>query len=476
MHRFTTRNNNKTFLLVLLVTIFCSSSQALSLEKYLSEVSKNNDEYQSNQILEQSGFVRSEEGFLMLSPNLTGNLSYVKDKQPQLFVTTSPNTKIENYDVGVTKKFSTGTNVKLGYDNSYVRLEDHNTQFVVHSRTWFIKPSISIEQSLLRDLFGTETKALINLKNSQAKAQGHFKKFSNQKILADAESTYWDMAAVLTNIRIKHDAIGRANKLLEWAKRRLDLGLATDSDYFQAKAALEQHQLQLQSIVQAQKNAAVLFNAFMTVSSNEMPNKLETFSIIDLNKIKPKDPLLPPGIREDLKLEYQNYLTADARATVAKQNIYPDVNFRVKYYPTGSGVNFGTSTSNAWQGKRESVNVGLSFNMPLDVKLMRDLHDAYKSESYAAELAYIRKKFEVGNEWRRLADQFNLLLNQVKTAKSLAETQRKKLQYESGLLKNGRTTTFQVIQFEQDYFNSQSQYIDLKTRLLKLSALLKLFN
>jgi outer membrane protein TolC len=413
---------------------------------------------------------------LTLSPNLTTKLNYLNSSEPTLSTAIhGVKTTTEIVNIGLNKKFSTGTNLALEYDNRYKNITNADPSLISNNRTWDVNPRIKLEQPLLRDWLGKETQALINLKNSTALAQGHGNLFTKKKILADAESVYWDLATVQANIIIRQDSVKRSAKLIEWAERRLKLGLADDSDFFQAKSAHQQRHFELESFRDLQKAKARLFNAFRSIQSDDIPNTLDNFKNINLLTLKPKDYNLPPSIREDLHANYQNYKISEAKATLSAQSIKPDLTVNLLYYPAGRDRHYLDSGSDAFQGKNNTYGAGLNFSMPLDRSLIKELNNAYKAESYAAKLTYARKKFEVTNEWQRLAEQFDLFSKQLKITERIVATQLEKLKNEEKLLKNGRTTTFQVLQFEEDYFNAQSQYFDTKNKLLKLATLMKLF-
>jgi outer membrane protein TolC len=456
--------------------IITQSAYTLNLDQYLIQVKQNNENLQANELLMQSGFIRSEEGFLMTAPRLIGKTLYAENREPFISrAVQGDKTKTEVYNIGITKKFTTGTNVKFEYDNTYFHVDNVRSDLVNHEKFWLSKPIIALEQPLFRDWLGKETKALINLKNTQMQAQGHASKFIVQNILMEAKTVYWDLASILANIKIKQEAVARSKTLFEWAKKRAELGLGNDSDKIQAKSALLQRELELQALQDFKKNKARLFNALRNIQSDAIDEKLDSFDLINVKTLMPKDKKLPPAIREDLKVQYQHYLLTQSQANIAEQNIMPQVNLNLTYYPIGRDMSHLNAMSEAWRLRRNTFSMGVTFDVPLDYNLNKNLASAYKAEKHAAELALSRKQFEVTNEWQQLAEQFDLLYNQLQLSKQLEITQSEKLKNEELLLKNGRTSTFQVIQFEQDYLSAQSQYYTIKNRLLNLAAAMELF-
>ncbi len=462
--------------LILISNLCFSNENVLTLEQYLTEVKKTNDSFKSNTLLEEAGVKKSSEGFLTLSPQLFAKASYLNDSQPPVSEPLSgKKTLMENYSIGMTKKFSTGTSVKFEYDNIYTDITEPSPSLVYHDEFWYAKPIISIEQPLFRDWLGKETKALIALKNSQAIANQHLKKFENQKIIMDATNVYWDLATLNENINIKRQSVDRSRKLLDWVTKRTNLGLSNKSDLLQAKSALLQRHYELQALLDLKKTKSRLFNALRNIKSDSMNENLTTYKEVKLEQFRPSDKNLPPSIREDLKAKFQAQIVSKSQAELSTQSITPSVALKVQYYPSGRDTHYNHTMQEALRAKHNTYAVNVNFNMPLDLNLNSNLISANKAEKHAAELAYARAKFEVENEWKLLTEQYELLSNQLNLAKALEETQEEKLKNEQELLKNGRTTTFNVLQFEQDLLNSQMQYYTTKNRLLNLTAAMQLF-
>ncbi|MDH4225644.1 MAG: TolC family protein, partial [Deltaproteobacteria bacterium] len=87
----------------------------------------------------------------------------------------------------------------------------------------------------------------------------------------------------------------------------------------------------------------------------------------------------------------------------------------------------------------------------------------------AADLNYRRKLFEAETDWRDLTQRFVEAMNRLKLAREIELSQKEKLEYERERLKRGRTTTSQVILFEQD--NAVAQLTRLQAQLEALSVL-----
>jgi outer membrane protein TolC len=119
--------------------------------------------------------------------------------------------------------------------------------------------------------------------------------------------------------------------------------------------------------------------------------------------------------------------------------------------------------------------VGLGLNAPLDFWNLKSIHDGAQASQRAAEMEYQRKVFDQEREWADLSNQFQSKKEELQLAREVEKVQREKLAYEQDRLKKGRTTTFQVLIFEQDFATARLNLILSETQLLNLRAQMKTF-
>jgi outer membrane protein TolC len=122
-----------------------------------------------------------------------------------------------------------------------------------------------------------------------------------------------------------------------------------------------------------------------------------------------------------------------------------------------------------------NYTVGVRLNMPLDVKTMSRNRQGYNKEKQAAEAGLKRTVFENERLWNDLTKRFDESQQRFKLARRIEEAQREKLDYERNRQRRGRSTTFQVIQFEGDYALSQLNRIRIQAEVLNIFAQLKTF-
>jgi outer membrane protein TolC len=107
---------------------------------------------------------------------------------------------------------------------------------------------------------------------------------------------------------------------------------------------------------------------------------------------------------------------------------------------------------------------------------MNDYKQAYAKEVTAAELQYKRKSYDVDREYEILRDRFQNFKQRLKLAQKMIQVQERKLVVEKRRYSQGRTTTFQVLQFEQDFANTQLIKLRYERELIAVYNQLKLYS
>jgi outer membrane protein TolC len=111
----------------------------------------------------------------------------------------------------------------------------------------------------------------------------------------------------------------------------------------------------------------------------------------------------------------------------------------------------------------------------LDFGLSSSARDGWRRELIAAELAYDRKFFEQERSWSDLNQNLSEARQHLELSRKLETIQEAKLKSERNRLQHGRTTTYQVMLFEQDYILSQLTRIRDQANVLNIIAQMKLF-
>ncbi len=448
-----------------------SNKLQLTLENFLEQVKENHQGFKASQNLSQGALERSQEGGLLLSPTFftAAQLSSDAKKNP-LFA--YDKVALNTYSLGLSQTFLSGTQIKLSYNLNY-------TNYVGLAPPFFEgKPMFELTQPLWRNSFGSETRRAQEVLESGALATHFGESYKLKLILSDAESTYWRLVLARQNVKTQEEGVSRAEKIYKWSSNRSRYRLADESDTLQAQAALEVRKLQLQAAQDEEKSASRAFNQarqtppLQTTNDNTVS---ESLAELDSEKIKLLDIPKRTDIREDTKAAEQFERASVANALSALERDSPTFDLYASYALNSKTATQGSAISDSFKTDQPTRAVGIRLIAPLDIFLLSKIRGGWQKERSGAELAYQRKLYEQEQDWTDWTRKFQEAKTRFQLSLSIEEIQKKKFFYEKERLGRGRSTTYQVLVFEQDFAQAQISRMQAQTEILQLYARLKLF-
>jgi outer membrane protein TolC len=464
---------NKLLPLVFIVSSMSFSADLLTLQDYLVQVKQKHLGYQASQLVSQGAKERVGEASLLTSPSLISNIQYLDDQKP----TNNPaflgnRTVFKGYSLGVAEQTGFGLAAKLSYTVNRIELFGVNETFVPMPKYYTAAPSLELSQSLWKNGFGSETRATARVLEAQAKATSLGESLKAKVILAEAESSYWRLAIAHELVSVAKDGVERAKKIKEWSARRASLALADKSDALQAEAGLEGKQLELQAALDEQREATKRFNS---LRGQDSETALENLEAVGPEKLIELAPVERKGKREDVLAADEARKAAQAASALGREKNSPTLDIVSGYSLNGRDPAMSKSVSDASKTDQSTFSVGVKFSAPLDIGTVVSNRAGYLKEEKGAELNYQRKLFEEEIEWNELLAKFSEAKRRLKMAKEMEKVQQQKLENERARLKKGRSVLYQVVQFEQDYANSQILTLKTELQILALSAQMKTY-
>ena len=465
--------------LILLFSVYFSKigfgAEPLSLNQYLGQVSQQNSAIKGAQEASQGAALRSKEGSLLVAPTLFGNLQMMDESKQSPFFRYET-IESRGFSLGVSQLTTFGLQAKLSYTYSSTEYLGLSPPFGPRPPFYEGRPAIEVSQSLWRNFFGAETRARVELAEAAALATHYSQSYQVKVAHAEAETIYWRLAAARELVAIQKDILERAQKLYEWNARRERLQLGDKSDIYQAEANLQLRKLQLQSAQDQERTAARAFNRMRHQDSDTVPDTLVPFStVLSKNSEELVAPSRGNSAREDVKAAEQQSRAAMASAELGVNQNKP----MLEAYATYALNSFeGTSSqafSRSLRNDYPTKILGVRFSAPLNFGLLGDSKRGYEKEKAGAEHTYQQRLFDQENEWKNLNESFSEAKNRLKLARSVEDVQKKKFQNERDRLNRGRTTTYQVLLFEQDYAQAQLSSIQAQNEVLEIIARMKTF-
>lgn len=471
---------------------FCSP--ILSLSDYINQVKTRNQGIQGSLTAGLASELRSEEGRLLLSPYLYANVSLLSDSKipPSRFVIFDQQIT-QNYSIGVSQLTKFGLEAKLHYDLF--------AQYYTHPSSSFnfpglgssslanfdsglfaynyalASPVLELTQSLWGNGFGRSTRANQELQESNALASSYSSLFEAKSTLSQAEINYWNLAVARQSVRVQEEALDRAKKIYAYNKRKLKLNLGEASDVLQAEALVQSRELELASAKNEVRRASRAFNGSRFIDSDNVLEEVVQLhpSFLDHIEIPSR-----AAQREDVKAAAQIARSQAASATLSAEKDLPTLEVFGSVALNGQqDSNFTThlsdSISYSFSLNRPTESIGLRFRMPLNQSLVAKSRDGWSKQSIAAEKTFDQKVFDTEQSWKNLNESLSESKSHLALSRKLEEVQKKKLEAERERLSRGRTTTYQVLLFEQDYLLSQLNRIRDQNQVLTIISQMKLF-
>ncbi|MBC7538983.1 MAG: TolC family protein [Bacteriovorax sp.] len=463
-----------TLLALVIAAPTVSFSAQLSLNDFLKQVEGKNQSMTASKLIVEGAQERSNEGKLIFRPSVFAQAQTAVDKKPTTNINAQGDRTDYNYvTAGILQQFNFGLQGKLGYNLSHTKIYDASPAFLPVSDFHDGVATLELSQSLWRNFLGRESNSQVTIITSQALATKHSESYKMKATLAQSESLYWSLSQIRKVVKVQKESLERAQKIKVWNQNRLKNGLAESSDFLQADANYKAREYELKSTMQDLKTLQRSVNSFRGVDSEVLDEELES---VDSNKIKKLTLPSKEELREDTKaaLELQKISKASADLSIEKNK--PTFEVYGTYALNGRNPETNQAITNSYKSDHNTKAIGLRFISPLDFGTTSDNISGYKKEQIAADQNFQRKLFEQEQQWNDLAARFEDAKAKLSLVEKIEEAQKIKASNERDRLSKGRTVTFQVLNFEQDYAQSELARIQNETNILNIYSQLKIYS
>ena len=446
----------------------------LSLNNFLKQVEEKNQSITASKLNIEAAKLRENESKLIFRPSIFAQAQTAIDKKP----TTNRNAQGDQTDydfvtTGLNQQFNFGLVGKFNYTLSHTHIHNASSSLLPVSEFRDGIATLELSQSLWRNFWGQEAKSQEIIINSQSQAQKHNENFKLKTTLAQAESLYWNLSQARKVAKVQRESLDRALKIKNWNQNRLKSGLAENSDYLQSDANYKAREYELKSTLQDVKNLERSLNSLRGINNDVFDEELE---VVNSSKIKELSLPLKSELRDDTKaaLELQKLARANADLSIEKNK--PTFELYGTYALNGRDPKSSEAINNSFKTDHDTRAIGVRFLAPLDFGTTHDNISGYNKEKIAAEQNFQRKFFDQEEQWNDLVNKFEDAKIRLSLIEKIEEAQKIKASNERDRLNRGRTVTFQVLNFEQDYAQSQLARIQSETNILNIYSQLQIFN
>ena len=374
-----------------------------------------------------------------------------------------------DWDFSVSQKFVTGGDYELTMDNNKNQSSSSRTSL---NPIYSSDLALTVTQPLLKD-FGIDlNKREIYIAKNDQKISDH--QFTEKVIatIAETENIYWDLVFSIEDLKVKETSLQRARDLEKQVKTQVDVGTLAELEILQAKsnvASREERLLNAQNLIDDNgDNLKSILN--FSFDSEE-----------GLKEIIPADsPVFEPGAENSLEEALKTALI-HRPDLLAKKMKLENRNIEAKYnenqtLPTldlvGSlGLNGLSGDSSTKNGSYDSA---LSEAFSTDFRLWQfGINLSYPLGNRAAKSKLAIKRLEVAQLLLNIKDLEKTIVVEVREAHRQIKTDIKrvqatrvarklaeeKLNAEEKKFKVGLSTSFNVLEFQEDLAEEQSNEI-----------------
>ncbi len=457
--------------LTLALAAGAAHADTLSLNDYLDQVRHGNPQLRALKAQDTAYALAAKQPLTAYSPMLNGQIETLNDQTVPVLAAFSPaETNSDSWNLGVSKLFSTGTNVNLAYEGDVTKLSFTPNGFLgdlpaTTGHQW----GVTVSQSLWRNFNAAEVKASIAQANAGSEAARAANRYAAQAILFQARTVYVQLEAARQVRSLQEESLTRNAKILEWTEQKEADNLADKVDVLQVQAAVRLVAIGLDSSRQSEAESSALFNRLRGASPIAEVEELEPLSM-------PAALPAPKGDRADMEAARQALRASDAQVDSIKQSFTPDLSVFAQVGMNDRDTDAGAAFSGSWSGSHPQSIIGLKVSANLDRGLMLDVLSGAKQATGAGQAQVDDKVAGLASDWQQLQKQWDGTQDRLALSQDLEKLQGEKAEREKSRYRDGRTTDFQVLRFEDDYSLSRIQILQLLAGARAIEAQAKFYN
>lgn len=452
-----------------------AAAEKMSLSGYLEQVKEKNHLYRSTQEKKEGAARKASEADLLTSPTFFSNATYRSDgKLPQLPLFTYDRLETHNFSLGVSQTTTFGLAAKLAYELDYLSYVNSSLQATAAAQgiplTFYdARPVLELSQSLWQNGFGASTRAAGNLIRETSSSERYAAIAEADILLIEAEAAYWRLAFSREIVEIQKAALKHAQAIFDYVHQRDQRNLGDRADTLQAKALLQSRKLELKA---AEDEAEIALNHFNTHRNTEGAIELEA---IDWDNLEQRRVPAAFTHRADVKAAEAHAKAVAANVTIQIEKYHPTLDLVGSLALNGRNAELGSALGNSYNSNRPTYAVGLRFALPLDISSLTTAREGALQMEKAAELAYRQKLAEQKTSFDELSTKIASAKERMRLVREIEDAQKTKLDYERVRLRQGRTTTYQILMFEQDFLQAELARTRTAAELLNLFAQMRLY-
>ncbi len=401
-----------------------------------------------------------------------------------------------NLDLKLDQKYALGGTFSIELKNSRGK---SNSIFSTINPVLSSELSFSISQPLLKGFgtFATKKDILISI-NEHIRSKHQLKK-AIIDLIYNVEDYYWNLVYRIQSMNATKKSLKKAKKLLKQNELRVKVGISAPIDILEAKAEVASYESQL---IQAEQNVQIAENNLKKILN------ITTEKYVINPKDKPETEKIPVDFngfllealnnRPDIKRAKLNMKNNRILVKYARNQMLPDIQLTASYYTTGQGGDqliygpgsifearpiIGVIKKDVWNTINDTISnvyknfsVGINLTLPLSMKKEKAELMRSKLNLKSSFLSLKKVENDVYSEVMEVVKELETNLKLVDSNRIALKLEEQKLKAEEKKLSVGLSTNYQVLNYQRDFSNAQTNslksIIDYKLTVAKINKIL----
>lgn len=379
--------------------------------------------------------------------------------------------------VGAQKTFLNGLTFKLGNESQAIKLNENRylnvTNFTYTAPSDFTlygqRPFAEMQFALGKGFNGEDLRLRTELialeeEDDVLKIDQDVENKLNQLTLL-----FWTVVTKVEQQKILKSSINRVQKIGDFVRRKVNLKIEEPGSLYQVQALIKSNEASALSL------QADLEDLLSVLRQEEIPFELNQLQV-DVRKMDNPKIMVTEKVTKDFLLKRNDRLRESLNVLQDNLDSKATLDLYAKASYQGSDTSFGKSFESYPNIKKPLYTVGVNFLLDLDFENINRRKDA-------SLILVSGNKALIERDLKREKDQQETLMLKLKAAYKvfeaygeLSKVQLKKLENEQRLLNLGRSSLYQILQYEQDYLRSEELFFSKLLEIKQLEIELNKYN
>lgn len=369
---------------------------------------------------------------------------------------------VDTYSVSLNQLLPTGGRIGVGFSSAQVDLVDSRAALQVYNPVESQRAFVRLSQPLLKNFGPTVTNLGIRVARLQERIASAAYRQEVENRLANVMSAYWELVFAIRNLEVQRASLEAALELERVNEVRVRTGASPRSDLFQAQARVAERRNNVISaksaILAAQDRLLQFLNWPETPSRWNRPvMPSDTPDEYDLQVEYDDNNLIDDayGNRYDLEAVRIGERLAEETRDAAWWQRLPELNFVAEYGLNGLDGQSADAFQDIQDSRFEDYFYGLELRYPLlnrraraDYRQARRNLDLSRLDLQNLQLAILTEVRAATRTIRTAQESIDASKAQVRAAEELLTSEQRRLEV-------GASTTFNVLEFQEDLTAAQ---------------------